>query len=295
MLRRPSSAFAAARGMASMRQRRCSIFSLACANTVIGSYAYHSSDSRASMSTRQTVTFANEHDERRPRTCPPLMFKIPFRCLGLLAPVSHLYPHHTFSRNHNHYKLANASKEQTLNMFAKTIIAATLAALAVAAPLEKRGGYWSGDRWVDDCKGGLVGEGYYKADGSWYACPNSSPWSATSTGDSPKPTTYGASTSGSANSGSYSGSGTYYYQGGNAGACGAVNSDSAYIVAMNSAQFSGSCGKQVTIYSGGKSVTATVADECPTCGYGSIDLSTGVFSALADMSAGLIGITWSYT
>merc|ERR1712230_322189 len=46
----------------------------------------------------------------------------------------------------------------------------------------------------------------------------------------------------------YSGQATYYTQGGNAGACGNVNSDSAYIVAVNSGLFDSSkCGQSVTV------------------------------------------------
>jgi len=94
-----------------------------------------------------------------------------------------------------------------------------------------------------------------------------------------------------------SGRATYFTQGGNAGACGNVNSDSAYIVAVNSAQYDSSkCGQSVSITNtaNGKSITATVADMCPGCGSGSLDLSTGAFQALGDMSAGVLPISWSY-
>lgn len=58
-------------------------------------------------------------------------------------------------------------------------------------------------------------------------------------------------------------------QGGNAGACGNVNSDSSYIVAVNSGMFDSSkCGQSVTVtnQNNGQSITATVADLCPGCG-----------------------------
>ena len=55
-------------------------------------------------------------------------------------------------------------------------------------------------------------------------------------------------------------------QGGAAGSCGKVNSDSAYIVAMNSPQVAGGshCGQYVTVTNtaNGKSVRAQVADTC---------------------------------
>lgn len=69
-----------------------------------------------------------------------------------------------------------------------------------------------------------------------------------------------------ASSGSYSGQATFYSQGGVAGSCGTVASDSDYVVAMNAAQVSGGahCGKTVHITNtaNGKSVTATVRDTC---------------------------------
>ncbi|KAK7446395.1 hypothetical protein VKT23_004247 [Stygiomarasmius scandens] len=97
------------------------------------------------------------------------------------------------------------------------------------------------------------------------------------------------------------GFGTFFYQNGVAGACGTVHSDSDYIVAMDTAQYgdtskqSGLCGKQVQIFNtkNNKSVTCTIADACPTCNNGnSIDLSVGAFQQIADLSEGLINISW---
>ncbi|CEQ38672.1 SPOSA6832_00128, partial [Sporobolomyces salmonicolor] len=103
--------------------------------------------------------------------------------------------------------------------------------------------------------------------------------------------------SSSSSSGSYSGQATYFYQGGVAGACGTVHSDSDYIVALDSAMYGsgGYCGKSLTIYGNGKSVTASVADECPTCASsGSLDLSLAAFEQLASTDAGVVSITWSW-
>ena len=72
-------------------------------------------------------------------------------------------------------------------------------------------------------------------------------------------------------SGGQSGRATYFYQGGNAGHCGNVNSDGAHIVAVSSSQFNmGLCGRgvQITNTANGRSVYATVADSCPGCGSG---------------------------
>lgn len=86
-----------------------------------------------------------------------------------------------------------------------------------------------------------------------------------------------------ASSTKYSGRGTFYTQDGNAGSCGSYNSDSALIVALNSPQIasfgSNKCGSHVTITNtaNGRSVRAVIADTCPSCSYGSLDLSLGAY------------------
>jgi rare lipoprotein A (peptidoglycan hydrolase) len=94
------------------------------------------------------------------------------------------------------------------------------------------------------------------------------------------------------------GQGTFFYQNGNAGACGQVHQDTALIVAMDSATFNMSlCGKSVIIINiaNGKSVTATVADDCPTCNNAnSIDMSVATFTTIAAESVGEIDIKWKY-
>lgn len=114
------------------------------------------------------------------------------------------------------------------------------------------------------------------------------------------------SASSGGNSGTYSGYATYYEQGGNAGACGQVHSDSEHIIAINSNGFwqnynsggpSEYCGRSVSITNtkNGKSVTATVADVCPTCeGSYSIDLSVGAFTSIATEEEGMVPITWGF-
>lgn len=128
--------------------------------------------------------------------------------------------------------------------------------------------------------------------------------STTSTYQAPAATTTAASSGG--NGQTYSGDATYYYQNGNAGACGTVHSDSDKIIAINSNGFwadyatnsnNGNCGKWVTITNSnnGKTVSAMVADVCPTCsGDASIDLSVGAFTAIASESQGMVPITWSF-
>ncbi|GAA6036004.1 hypothetical protein JCM8097_005210 [Rhodosporidiobolus ruineniae] len=107
------------------------------------------------------------------------------------------------------------------------------------------------------------------------------------------------SSSSSSSSGStYSGTATYFYQNGVAGACGSVHSDSSYIVALQTSMYAGGshCGQTVTITGNGKTITAKVADECPSCGSsGDLDLSEGAFKALSSLDAGVASITWSFS
>ncbi|WWC69504.1 uncharacterized protein I206_103446 [Kwoniella pini CBS 10737] len=83
------------------------------------------------------------------------------------------------------------------------------------------------------------------------------------------------------------------------GACGWYNNANDYIVAQNSAQYGGgypgpNCGRSITISYGGKQVTATIADECPTCPYGGLDMSRGLFTQFASEGAGVFYMTWWY-
>jgi len=93
----------------------------------------------------------------------------------------------------------------------------------------------------------------------------------------------------------FSGRWTYYATG--LGACGKYNSPGDYIVALNSAQYGGGypgpqCFKQITLSHGGKTASATIMDECPTCGYGELDLSQGLFEHFGSTSLGVIDGTW---
>ncbi|PLW34210.1 hypothetical protein PCASD_15019 [Puccinia coronata f. sp. avenae] len=94
----------------------------------------------------------------------------------------------------------------------------------------------------------------------------------------------------------YSGKGTWFIP--DTGACGDVNSKSDYIVAMNYAQYqNGSpCHKMVVIKnkSNSKVVKAKVTDECPSCAYGSLDLSPAAFQALGDLDTGVLPISWEW-
>ncbi|KAJ9477511.1 Expansin [Pseudozyma hubeiensis] len=95
-----------------------------------------------------------------------------------------------------------------------------------------------------------------------------------------------------------SGQATYYAAG--LGACGWTNSGSDFIVAMNAPEWDGgaNCGKMITITNNqnGNTQQAQVVDLCPGCSWGSLDMSTSLFSALnnGNMDAGVFPISWSY-
>lgn len=117
-----------------------------------------------------------------------------------------------------------------------------------------------------------------------------------------KPTTSVSTGSGGFKTGGFA---TYFYQEGNAGACGKKHSDDDLIVAIDIAIYgydtsvaSSVCGKYVEIVNpaNGHSVTAMIADVCPYCDTKtSIDLSVATFKALeADLSVGEFPIKWRY-
>lgn len=96
----------------------------------------------------------------------------------------------------------------------------------------------------------------------------------------------------------YHGVATFFFQNAIAGACGSVHSDSDLIVALETSMYSGgsNCGKTLTITNAdtGVSITAIVADECPTCiSAESIDLSQGAMAVLASTEAGMVNVAWT--
>ncbi|KAJ7452348.1 RlpA-like double-psi beta-barrel-protein domain-containing protein-containing protein [Mycena galericulata] len=96
------------------------------------------------------------------------------------------------------------------------------------------------------------------------------------------------------------GVGTWFTQNGVAGACGTVHSDTALIVALQTKTYDNgaNCGRTIEIVdvATGKSQTATVADECPTCNNAeSVDMSEGLFQGFATLSVGEFNIKWRFT
>lgn len=56
--------------------------------------------------------------------------------------------------------------------------------------------------------------------------------------------------------------------------------------------YDGMCGQMVTIQGNGNTIQAVVADTCPTCNWGDLDLSVGAFQQLSGLDAGVVPITW---
>lgn len=68
-------------------------------------------------------------------------------------------------------------------------------------------------------------------------------------------------------------------------------------VALNYVQWDGGahCGKQITIQYGGRTQTATIADQCLSCGgYGGIDLTPGLADAFGMRDSGIVQATWNF-
>ncbi|KAJ4465682.1 hypothetical protein C8J55DRAFT_248768 [Lentinula edodes] len=92
------------------------------------------------------------------------------------------------------------------------------------------------------------------------------------------------------------------------GACGIVNTDTDFIVAMTHIVFDAYpgydgvdcnpiCNRPIVVTSRivqGKSVEVTVTDDCVACGNNEIQLSPAAFEQLADESEGLIDVSWSW-
>jgi len=80
------------------------------------------------------------------------------------------------------------------------------------------------------------------------------------------------------------------------GACGVQEEPYDLIVALNADQYGdgSSCWKTITINYNGNYVNAQIADMCPGCPYGGLDLSVGTFQALADLGAGVIYGEWDF-
>ncbi|KAG7449645.1 uncharacterized protein BT62DRAFT_928372 [Guyanagaster necrorhizus] len=99
---------------------------------------------------------------------------------------------------------------------------------------------------------------------------------------------------------STTGEATYFYLG--VGNCGYDDSgkDSEYIIALDSTTYGSGeyCNTYVSITDTSTGVTekGLVRDSCPSCGVGSIDMSTGLFTALdGSTDAGVFAMSWEFS
>ncbi|OSD07518.1 hypothetical protein PYCCODRAFT_1463757 [Trametes coccinea BRFM310] len=96
---------------------------------------------------------------------------------------------------------------------------------------------------------------------------------------------------------SRTGRGTWFDVG--LGACGKTNKNSDKIIAISSDIYGngGYCDKKVKIKNtaNSKTATATVRDECPSCGANDIDMSPSLFEELGDLDTGVLTVTWDFT
>ncbi|KAF9036690.1 hypothetical protein BJ165DRAFT_1604319 [Panaeolus papilionaceus] len=84
------------------------------------------------------------------------------------------------------------------------------------------------------------------------------------------------------------------------GACGKVNVESDFIVALNAEQFGSgypgpNCEKTITMTYNGKTATAKIMDMCPGCPYGGLDLSRSLFRYFAPEYVGVIQGDWNFS
>lgn len=97
----------------------------------------------------------------------------------------------------------------------------------------------------------------------------------------------------------FEGDGTQYggVAGGEGGHCGIpIEAGDMYHCAMNHEQYAGSnsCGTCVRILGPKGEVILKVADECPECKFGDIDLTTAVYPQIAELKDGRVKIKWQY-
>ncbi|KAJ7689478.1 RlpA-like double-psi beta-barrel-protein domain-containing protein-containing protein [Mycena rosella] len=84
------------------------------------------------------------------------------------------------------------------------------------------------------------------------------------------------------------------------GACGWVNSDSEFVVALTTLEWNNgvNCGKEIAISWQGKSTTAKIVDECMDCPMDGLDFSQSLFSFFVgegnNVQVGIIYGDWSY-
>ena len=88
-----------------------------------------------------------------------------------------------------------------------------------------------------------------------------------------------------------------YYDPNRMGNCGyPVDEQGWAVAAINSAEYAGSaaCGACARVRGPKGELTVRIIDRCPGCKVGDLDLSRPAFSAIADLRAGRVPLTWAF-
>ncbi len=89
------------------------------------------------------------------------------------------------------------------------------------------------------------------------------------------------------------GQATYFAPG--AGACGIDPPADKLVAAISNAQYSRTnCGRCAEVSGPKGTVIVRIADRCPGCGRGDLDLATAAFVRIAEKSAGRVAIKWRF-
>jgi hypothetical protein len=94
---------------------------------------------------------------------------------------------------------------------------------------------------------------------------------------------------------------TYYDPSVGLGACGKVYQKSDHIVAISHNLWTAAnpnkdplCKNSIKITHGGKSITAKVTDQCPSCDTNHIDVSPSVFQHFGSLDVGTMTVSWDF-
>ncbi|KAF9033599.1 plant expansin [Panaeolus papilionaceus] len=80
------------------------------------------------------------------------------------------------------------------------------------------------------------------------------------------------------------------------GSCGVFNTDADHVVALNAAQWDNRvhCNQNVVISINGITTTAVITDLCPSCPFGGLDLSPGLFQMFGSLDVGVLSGSWNF-
>lgn len=93
-----------------------------------------------------------------------------------------------------------------------------------------------------------------------------------------------------------SGKATYYDADGSGNCSFPASPQDLMVAALNTPDYNGaqSCGGCVLVQGPSGSVTVRIVDRCPGCSQGHIDLSKQAFAKIADLTLGVVPVTWAF-